>query len=311
MSVSQPPGYTAPISSPGVSQSALSPSIDPQKAPRASSPDDVEMSLSSTPSTPGTPTSTTSMTSSHAPPSPTLPTSVSQSPLFRLPRELRHQIYLYLLSSQPLGINHPTARLDRNLTPSLLRASRPVHAETLPLLYAANKLIFSHPSDANMFSHAVANAPAVRRYTSDLILRVKNVDARAWTSYFNSNDPHRSLVQDFPALRRVTVRWRGPRYFGHLGMEDNAAAWLRDKALVEVVTSVRKCADEVWVEICVKVPDGWRGETFERALEGVVGGRRREEQPVQVQVQAEGEVRRVGGSLAWEGVWVKVETEGT
>ncbi|KAG8630124.1 hypothetical protein KVT40_001743 [Elsinoe batatas] len=261
-----------------------------------------------------------SPTSSYAPclssTPPPLSSTVASSPLFRLPRELRLQIYTYLLSSHPLGINFPSPHLDRNLTPALLRTASPLLAETLPVLYGNNRFIFSHPSDANVFSHAYADADAVRTYTSELILRVKNSDAKLWTSYFNSNDGRRSLVQDFPALKRVTVRFRGPRYVGHLSAEDNAMAWLREKALVEVVTSVRKCAVEVFVEVCVKVPEGWRGDAFERALEAVVRGNvraRRERGEEVVPEEGEGVVRRRDrrGNLGWEGVWVKVETEGT
>ncbi|PSK51933.1 hypothetical protein B9Z65_3200 [Elsinoe australis] len=270
---------------------------------------DIEMTHSSSASSS---TSTGTTPSSLAPiPSPDLPTSVSLSPLFRLPRELRQQIYTYLLSSLPLGINFPASSLDRALTPQLLRVSRPLYTETLPVLYATNKLIFSHPSDANIFSHALANASTVRTFTSELILRVRNSDARLWTAYFNSNSEERSLMRDFPALRKVTVRFRGVRYAGHLGPEENAMAWLREKSLVEVVTSVRKCA-EVWVEICVKVPEGWKVESFERALEGVVrGGRgRRGEEQREEQREDVGR-RKNGASWFWEGVWVKVETEGT
>ncbi|KAF4550608.1 Hypothetical protein D9617_16g013960 [Elsinoe fawcettii] len=260
---------------------------------------DIEMTLSSPSST-------------YAPsPSPT-----PSSPLFRLPQELRAQIWTYLLSSHPLGINFPSAHLDRALSPQILRLSRPIAAEALPILYGGNRFIFSHPSDGNVFAHCVADARAVRGFVSELILRVKNSDAKLWTGYFNTNDETRSLVRDFPGVKKVTVRFRGPRYAGHMTAEENAMAWLREKTLLEVVMSVRKCGVEVYLEICVKVPEGWRSDAFERGLEQVVRGvmRVRRERGEEVMGdEGEGVVRRRDkrGNLWWEGVWVKVETEGT
>ncbi|KAF2148476.1 hypothetical protein K461DRAFT_271970 [Myriangium duriaei CBS 260.36] len=187
-----------------------------------------------------TPLSDNPQSTTYQPPSSSLPSTVVNSPLFRLPRELRQAIFSYALTS-PLGINFPTTTLDRSLQPQLLRLCRAVHAETAPLLYGANKLIFSHPSDANVFRHALADTRATSAHLSALILRIKNTDARLWTAYFNSLAPERSLVKDFPALRILFVRFRGPRYMPHFGPEQNVVNWLRDGKFVEIVPAVRKC----------------------------------------------------------------------
>lgn len=228
-----------------------------------------------------------------------LPPTVRSSPLYRLPRELRLTIFRHLLCS-PLGINFPAPTIDRGLNPSLLRLNRIVSAEATALLYGGNKLIFSHPSDANVFRHALADGHAAAAFTSALILRIKNTDARLWTAYFNSLAPERSLVRDFPALRTLYVRFRGPRYLPHFGPEQNVMNWLRDAKLVEIVPAVRKCVDEVMVEICVKVPEEWDG----RAWDAVTERMGRDE-------MAGTEVRRKGEYTALMGVWVKLETEGT
>lgn len=235
-----------------------------------------------------------------ASPEPQLPSSVAHCPLFHLPRELREVVYAHVLSSH-LGIQFPSTKQDRQIHPELLRTCRLIYAETAPLLYAANKLIFSHPSDANMFRHALASDSSSALGT--IIFRVKKDDTRLWTSYFNSTSDERSLVRDFPDVRHLTIRFRGLRYQPLASQEQNAAHWLKDAKLQEIIVSVRKCVPHgtVKVELCVRVPDGWLPASWHwaavRAAVDQEEGRQHE--------------LRKQDYLWIHGVWMRLETEGT
>ena len=265
---------------------------------------------------------------------PPLPPSVANSPLFRLPLELREHIYLHLLHSA-LGFNFPSDHSSTACTPSILRVCRAMHAEATPLLYTTNKLIFSHPSDANMFRRALASE--LSTYLSTIVLRVKNTDTKLWTHYFNTHAAERSLVRDYPHLRTLFVRFRGPRFQPLFSAEQNAVHWLRDPKLHELIPSVRKCVPDVRIGICVRVPEEWDMKAWDKAVERTVrdgvqqqsahgggggaapwgfvprpvgeGQRAGEETG---QEEASVDVYRGKNGYAWIwGVWIKLETEGT
>lgn len=269
---------------------------------------------------------------------PTLPITVSSSALFRLPRELRELIYTHLLSAPlGLGFSFPTDRQTRDVHPAILATCRAVHAETAAVLYSRNRLIFSHPSDANMFRHALASEQHAASMSA-LILRVKNTDSRLWTAYFNSTCAKRSLVRDYPELRSLVVRFRGPRFNPVASHEQNAAHWLRDQKLHELIVSVRKCVRDTKIELCVRVPSDWRMEAWDaacaRAAEVWDAAEARAAVGVHVEAGAETRGERGGeggvsltvnpellsveplmtrrdGSMFLFGVWLGLETEGT
>lgn len=275
------------------------------------------------------------MTQTIQPPPPSLPRSVANSPLFRLPLELREQIYLHLLHST-LGFNFPGDHPSPVLPTAILRTCRAIHDEAAPLLYTTNKLIFSHPSDANMFRRALASDLSV--YLGTIVLRVKNTDTKLWTSYFNSHSPERSLVRDYPHIRTLFVRFRGPRFQPLLSGEQNGVHWLRDPKLHELIPSIRKCVPDVRIGICVRVPEEWDMKAWDKAVERTVRdgiqqqtahgggggaaawgtvprpqahgqGQAQEQEQAQV---GEVDVHRGRGGYAWIwGVWIKLETEGT
>lgn len=241
---------------------------------------------------------------------PSLPDAVADSPLFRLPRELREVIYGYILTS-PLGFNFPPDNISRYVDPSILRTSRIIYAEAAPVLYSTNKLIFSHPSDANIFRHSIASPLSYK--ISTLILRVKNIDARLWTSYFNSTTAERSLVKDYPSIRHLYLRFRGHRVQTFFSHEQNALHWLRDAKFQEVIVSVRKCvAVSVKVELCVKTPQDWDTGAWPAA---VCRALVEQDRATTVATAAVRELSpkplRKGEYVSLYGVWVKLETEGT
>ncbi|KAG9550974.1 hypothetical protein KCV01_g23188, partial [Aureobasidium melanogenum] len=182
-----------------------------------------------------------------------LPPSVSSSPLFRLPRDLRLQIYSCLLTSSQ-NILWPVEHQSHNLNPQLLRTCRSIYEEGAHVLYQTNTLAFAHPSDANMFAHALSN----RSFASlipHVTLRIRSNDTRLWTAWFNTKAAERSLVHDLPGLRQLTIRYRGPRWQPSLNEKANADLWLKDPKLQEIILSVRKCVGEVRLLLCVRLPD--------------------------------------------------------
>lgn len=245
---------------------------------------------------------------------PTLPYTVANSPLFRLPRELRESIYATLLTSS-LGFSYPTDTLSRSISPSILRVCKHIYTESAPLLYSSNKLIFSHPSDANMFRHSLASETYAGEATS-MILRIKNSDTRLWTSYFNSTTEERSLVKDYPRLKTLFVRFRGPRYQPFLTPEQNAGHWLKDSRLQEIIVSVRKCVPDVRVELCVKVlSDEFTQETWERAIVRIVAEHERRRADTALALD-NGEsimikLNKVENYIELYGVLIRLETDGT
>lgn len=207
-----------------------------------------------------------------------LPPSVSSSPLFRLPRDLRLQVYSYLMTS-PTNIVWPTATQRLDLNPQVLLTCRAVYEEAAYVLYAKNTPCFAHPSDANMFAHALSSrvhATCIPHIT----LRIRTQDTRLWTGWFNTNAPERSLIRDFPGLRQLTIRYRGPRWQPSLTERQNAELWLKDQKLQEIILSVRKCVAEVRLLLCVRLPEdvsralqvgGVDGDGDERLAHGMFG----------------------------------------
>lgn len=256
-------------------------------------------------------------TGSHSYDSP-IPASVAASPLFALPRELRTQIYTYLLSSptpiswpslpspSPTPTPNPTRTL--NLSPPLLRLSAAIHAEALPILYA-NTLSFAHPSDANMFRHALSSRSGAAGATR-LQFRIRGHDARLWCAYFNSTSRERSLVGDYPRLRELDVRYRLMRWNALASPEANARAWLKDLRLCEVVDSVRKCVGEgglrVWIQM--RVGDGWDGRVWVETAGRVAREWEARKEDARGRDERAGEVG-VGGLVRCFGVWIGVEVD--
>jgi hypothetical protein len=203
-----------------------------------------------------------------------LPPSVSSSPLFRLPRDLRLQVYTHLLTSQ-YSILWPATESESQsqsqphaLTPQLLRTCRPVYEEAAYILYTTNTPTFAHPSDANMFAHALTNR-SFACLIPHITLRVRSTDTRLWTGWFNTTAAERSLVRDLPGLRQLTIRYRGPRWQASLNERANADLWLKDPRLQEVILSVRKCVAEVRLLLCVRLPDQVEAAIASRMAEAV------------------------------------------
>ncbi|KAF2469885.1 uncharacterized protein BDR25DRAFT_227308 [Lindgomyces ingoldianus] len=122
--------------------------------------------------------------------------------LLSLPRELRDRIYTSaLVSSVPFWWPTPSSP-KHDVALGLLTVSRQVHHEATPVLYAANKFLFTHPSDCNIFR--IISSPYSSLITS-ACFRIREKDLRLWTSYLGSKTQDRSLKADLPKLKSLWI----------------------------------------------------------------------------------------------------------
>ncbi|XPS98661.1 hypothetical protein M3J09_007858 [Ascochyta lentis] len=149
------------------------------------------------------------------------PANPAFSLLLSLPRELRDRVYTFALSS-PYPFWWPSQALMRhNVAAPLLQASRQLHDEAAPVLYTANKFLFTHPSDCNIF-RVVASPHATAVHS--VYFRIREKDLRLWTAYLGSKTADRSLKADLPSLKTLCIFMRcasvgAPRLLGHLGLQ--------------------------------------------------------------------------------------------
>jgi hypothetical protein len=146
-------------------------------------------------------------------PSMSNPSAASQTPsldpsfslLLSLPRELRERIYAFTLTT-PYPFWWPNqAPLKHTVGVSLLRTNKQVYEESVSILYSANKFLFTHPSDCNIFR--VVASPASHHITC-VYFRIREKDLRLWTSYLGSKTSERSLKFDLPNLKQLWVFMR-------------------------------------------------------------------------------------------------------
>jgi hypothetical protein len=127
--------------------------------------------------------------------------------LLSLPRELRDRVYHYaLVLDRPVYWPHPPFSKS-NIGYGLLTTSRQVYEEAAPILYSANKFLFSHPSDCTMF-RVVASS----KYSENIscaYLRIRDKDLRLWTTYLGSRRQGRCLKNDLPKLKTLWIYLSG------------------------------------------------------------------------------------------------------
>ncbi|KAK4989878.1 hypothetical protein LTR50_002925 [Elasticomyces elasticus] len=160
--------------------------------------------------------------------------AIANSSLFALPRELRDRIYAYALnstSSSDKEITWPVEKLNAGVAVALLRTCNAVAIEATPILYTQTWFAFAHPSDANMFRRAIASPASI--LTEVMILRLKGTDMRLWTAYLGSTNSTRSLVYDFPHLKRLEIRIKSTRWNSAMSAEMNMRNWKDDPKLGE------------------------------------------------------------------------------
>jgi hypothetical protein len=122
-----------------------------------------------------------------------------------LPRELRERIYEFTLTT-PYPFWWPNqAPLKHSVGVNLLRTNKQVYEESVSILYSANKFLFTHPSDCNIFR--VIASPASHNITC-VYFRIREKDLRLWTSYLGSKTAERSLKFDLPKLKQLWVFMR-------------------------------------------------------------------------------------------------------
>jgi hypothetical protein len=143
-----------------------------------------------------------------APPAPSLPApslDPSFSLLLSLPRELRERIYTFALTSAYPFWWPSQAPIKHNVGVNLLQANKQVYQESVSILYSANKFLFTHPSDCNIFR--VVASPASHHITC-VYFRIREKDLRLWTSYLGSKTAERSLKVDLPKLKHMWIFMR-------------------------------------------------------------------------------------------------------
>jgi hypothetical protein len=190
--------------------------------------------------------------SSHS--SPERPKSTANSPLFKLPREIRLKIYNYCLTSK-YSVLWPVDRLALNLQPQLLRTCSTIFNEAAMILYS-NMLHFIHPSDANMFIWA--HKPDLGRSVTKMLFQIRDRDVKAvWTGYLSSTKPERSLLSDYPNLRTLHIQFRSGFLLGMGGnLNSRFERWEADSHLKEVVLGLgdrvpQDC--DVRILVCAKL----------------------------------------------------------
>ncbi|KAK8177872.1 hypothetical protein IWX90DRAFT_482828 [Phyllosticta citrichinensis] len=167
--------------------------------------------------------------------------SESQQPLpstlHRLPLELREKIYEYALRSSTTiwwPPNNSTLPVPGAAT-ALLTTNHTIYAEAAPILYACNRLLFVHPSDANMFVHLTS--PDYSRCVTNVCLRIRDRDVRLWSSYLGSALLYRSLQHDFPRLKSLWIFFRSSFWSPRAqDLSESFRRWLEDPALREICT---------------------------------------------------------------------------
>lgn len=192
-------------------------------------------------------TSSSSTTSTATTPQP-------PSPFFRLPRELRDRIYIYVLTT-PTALLLPTENPSFGLSPALLRVSRQLHAEAGPLLYKLNRFTFSHPSDCAAF-RALADADCAADIAS-VALRVKERELRLWMRYLASTDRDYAIAADLPNLRYLVVFLRQSWWVGAVDPEINLRQWLHNGKVKSLCKGLegRLPGAEVTVVCSLRVPE--------------------------------------------------------
>ncbi|KAK7722669.1 hypothetical protein SLS57_004874 [Botryosphaeria dothidea] len=172
------------------------------------------------------------------------PELLPPSTLHRLPPELRERIYEHALRSHTTIWWPPATQSLPGIATHLLRTSRTIYNEAAPILYAANRLMFTHPSDANMFVHIFSHEHA--RLVASVCLRIRDRDVRLWSAYLSSTSPFRSLAADFPRLKSLWVFYRSnfwsPRA---IDIMESFYRWQDDPALREICLNLEE-----------RVPDG-------------------------------------------------------
>jgi hypothetical protein len=177
-------------------------------------------------------------------PSTSNPSTASQpsfSLLLSLPRELRDRIYAYTLTT-PYPFWWPNqAPLKHSVGVNLLRTNKQVYGESVSILYSANKFLFTHPSDCNIFR--VVASPASQDITC-VYFRIREKDLRLWTSYLGSKTAERSLKYDLPKLKHLWVLMRcgnlgtpamlGQMAHGGMGMQGGGLAGLPPAVVMQV-----------------------------------------------------------------------------
>lgn len=129
----------------------------------------------------------------------------------------------YLLTSNE-RILWPSESLDRRLCPAILGTCKQIYEEAGPLLYTSNGFEFRHPSDCTVFRRIMDTrfTPYINRVT--ICIKARTFE-RIWRSYIVHKRPQRSLYNDLPQLRTLTVVLEGSWWQPRWQPNDNLLEW--------------------------------------------------------------------------------------
>jgi hypothetical protein len=133
--------------------------------------------------------------------------------------------------------NDRRANGDPELMPAILRVSRAVFSEAVPILYSRNTFTFPHPSDANMFR--VIASPNFGNLVSRVQLAVRERDVHLWSAYLGSARVERSLQHDYPNLRALRIAFPSTFWSPLRGeLSESYFRWQNDPRLREICLSL-------------------------------------------------------------------------
>lgn len=176
----------------------------------------------------------------------------SQSPLLRLPREIRDRIYAYALTREQAFL-WPTEDLSYKLSPALLATCHQIHDEATPMLYKLNRFSFKHPSDCNVFCHIMSRQHI--KQVPKVGFHIREKDINLFLHYFKSVDPVRSLTYDLPNLQHLIVfltqTWQTSR-----DPEEAIVNWSQSSVLKNICMALEtKTKAEVTVLCTVRISE--------------------------------------------------------
>lgn len=118
----------------------------------------------------------------------------------------------------------PVEQFSRDLSPALLRACKQIHEEAGSLLYRNNAFTFSHPSDLTVFRHIMDKRFTVLMSQVTFYIKPRTFE-RIWRSYIVHKRPQRSLYNDLPLLKTLTVVLEGSWWHNRWHPETNLKEW--------------------------------------------------------------------------------------
>lgn len=206
--------------------------------------------------------------------------------LLSLPRELRERVYHYALTSTYPFWWPNQAPMKHQVGVNLLRANKQIYQESVSILYSANKFLFTHPSDCNIFRIISSQAS---EDISCVYFRIREKDLRLWTSYLSSKTSERSLKYDLPKLKNLWIFMRcgsmgtpamlGQLGQGGMGMQGGGGLAGLPPAVVVQVQAVQNALGQQVHALQQQLQNMHNTATTDAQHDGAAGGQHHGDQP--------------------------------